>query len=195
MKKFILFAAFFCFFVLVIPGTSLFADIGLGGRIDAGVDLFVLPSLASEDEEISVMPVIPLIDAGAYGQFSFGMLNLGAGIRGFSLIYINVLMPSVYAELNIWRFSLNAQVGGGALYLFPIYLVAGPYFVPDLSMWFNIFSSVGKIEKLRIGIGAITLLSPQTIREEIFSDLSKISNNVVFYIALKATFNYPWNKW
>jgi hypothetical protein len=195
MKKKMLFAAFFCFLALIIPETSLFADIGLGGRIDAGIDMFIFPSITTVDEGFSIMPVIPLIDAGFYGQSTFGLLNLGAGIRGFSIIYINVFMPSLYAELNIWRFSLNAQVGGGALYLFPIWLMAGPYFVPELSMWFNITTLGSKTEQLRIGMGAITLLSPQIAKEEGIRDLSNISNNVIFYVALKAVMLSPWITW
>jgi hypothetical protein len=197
MKKTILFIVFFSFLVLIIPGTALFADMNLGGRIDAGVDLLaILPYLAAasqDSDSISIMPVIPLVDLGFYGQFHAGVFNTGIGIRGFSLFYVNVFWPSLYAELNLWRFTLNAQIGGGALYLFPIYLylMAGPYFVPELSMWFKI-TTFNKRDEFHIGMGAITLLSPQNVNKEVFRDFS---NNAVLYIALKATFPYLWKKW
>jgi len=189
MKKTILFVAFFIY-TLVIPGVSLFADIGAGGQINAGVNMFVFPLLAQEEEGIALMPVVPMIDMGFYGQFNLGIVNLGAGIRGFSIIIVNVFFPSVYAEVNLWRFTLNAQVGGGAIYLFPIYMIAGPYFVPELSLWFTIAEFM-KNSQVRVGFGALTLLSPETINQEVFRDFS---NNVIYYLGVKAAFNFPWTK-
>jgi hypothetical protein len=192
MKKAVLFIVVLSLFSLVIPGTSLFADIGLGGRIDAGLNMLAFPtsSIPIEDE-VSIMPVLPLIDLGSYGQLKLGALNLGMGIRGVSLIVINVFWPSVYAELNIWRFTLNAQVGGGAIYLFPIYMIAGPYFVPELSLWYTI-TTFNKTDNLRVGLGALTFLSPWTINQEFFQD---ISNNMVFYIGIKVVINQSWMTW
>jgi len=197
MKKTILFIAFFIFFAIVMPKTSLFADIGFGGRLDAGLNLFALPnSLAPADDEITddgirITPIIPLIDAGIYGQFNFGMLGLGAGIRGFSIIVYNVFWPSVYAELNIWRFTLNARIGGGVLYLFPIFLVSAPYFIPELSLWFTLATIKGS--QLRLGLGAISLLSSQrNLNEELFRDMQNFNNNMVGYLALKVSFYSPW---
>ena len=191
MKKTILFIVFFSFFALVIPGSSLFADIGAGGQVNAGADLFILPPLSDEGDGIALMPVVPLIDLGFYAQFNFGMVNLGAGIRGFSLIIINVFFPSVYAELNLWRFTLNAQVGGGVIYLFPLYMIAGPYIVPELSLWFNVIE-FSRNAQVRLGFGALTLLSPETINQEVFRD---ISNKIVYYLAAKVAFNFPWVEW
>jgi len=197
MKRNILFIVFLILFALVIPGTSLFADFGVGGRFDAGLDLFVFPnSSTTEDDGMTVMPIIPLLDMGFYGQFNLGMLNLGAGIRGFSIIVINVFYPSVYAELNLWRFTLNAQIGGGALYLFPIVLAVGPYFVPELSMWYTL-TPLNRNQGLRLGMGVLTLLSTQGLSKEQFNDyyIQNFNNNVIFYFAFKATFRSPWKTW
>jgi len=190
VKRAILFAVIYCFFVLINPGTPLFADIGMGGRIDAGLDLFAFPTSETNiEDKVAVYPVIPLIDAGFYGQFNLGILNMGIGLRAFSFIIINVFSPSIYAELNLWRFSLNAQITGGALYMFPLYLVAGPYFIPELSLWFTIFNSKNQ---MRLGIGAITLLSPWVVKQEYFQDFY---NNVVFYMAFKFVFPSNWITW
>jgi len=201
MKKTLLFVVFFVFLALIIPGTRLFADISLGGRIDAGVDLFTYFPIGSiesseDNNSMSMLPILPLFDLGAYGQFSTGFINLGVGIRGFSLIYINVFWPSFYAELNIWRFSLNAQLGGGAFYIFPIYLMTGPYFVPELSLWFKIIT-FNKADQMRVGVGAISLLSTNGFNKELFQDFSfhNLSNRALFYVALKFTFPYPWMTW
>jgi hypothetical protein len=191
MKKTILFVVIFSFFALVIPGTPLFVEIGLGGRIDAGLDLFIIHlSDTHMNDEVSISPIIPLLDAGFYGQYTFGMLNLGVGFRAFSLIVVNVFSPSIYVELNLWRLTLNAQLTGGALYVFPLYLIAGPYFIPEVSLWYTLNSS--KKNQMRLGVGAITLMSPQTVNEEVMRD---ISNNVIFYIAFKAVFPSTWMKW
>ena len=189
MKKTIFLVVIFCLLALIIPGTPLFADFGMGGRIDVGLDLLVFPSETSIDEQMSVRPVIPLIDAGFYGQFNVGMLNFGLGFRAFSIIVFNVFSPSLYAELNLWRFSLNAQITGGALYVFPLYLVAGPYFFPEVSLWYTLNS---RKNQLRIGIGAITLLSPWIVNQEY---IQEFYNNAVFYVALKIVFPNEWTTW
>ena len=185
MKKTILFVLFFSVFALIIPETALFAD-GFGGRIDLGLNLFAFPSSASPaDDELVFLPVFPLVDMGLYGQANYGLLKLGVGVRGVSLILINVFWPSVYAELSIDDFTVNAQIGGGALYLFPIFLLAGPYFVPELSVWYTVSKSKSD-DQMRLGIGALSLLSPETVNREFFRDFS---NNVVLYIAFKAVYS------
>jgi len=189
MKKIVLFIMFFTIFALIIPGSSLFADADFGGRVDLGLNLYAFPTSSepSTDDGLTVIPLIPLIDAGIFGQLNLGMVNIGAGLRGFSIIIINVFWPSMYAEVNLWRFSLNAQIGGGLLYVFPFILAVGPYFVPELSLWYAITTS-GRGNHLRLGFGAISLLSPQIIRDEVFS---YFSNNVVFYFGVKTTFSSP----
>ena len=199
MKKVIVFTVFFSLFVLVMPGTSLFADFSLGGRVDTGVDLFTYIPLATPvDNDITVLPVLPLFDVGFYGQVNTGFLNTGVGIRGFSLFYVNVFLPTVYAEVNLWHLTLNAQVGGGALYLFPIYMITGPYFVPEVSAWFNLTNS--QTSKMQIGVGAMTLLSPQNIdvlKDELIQNftLENFTNNVVFYVSFKFVSYTPWVTW
>jgi len=198
MKKTILFVAFFSFFALIIPGTSLFADIGAGGRIEAGIDLLIFPSSANStgDEQLSEIPMFPLINLGFYGQFNFGILSFGAGLRGASIIVVNLFWPSVYAELNLWRFAVNARIGGGALYLFPIVLYAGPYFIPELSLWYTIFD-IKNTNRLQIGFGALTILTPRNITQSISDDLDlhEFYNNVVFNLSLKISFNSSWKSW
>ena len=198
MKKTILFVVFFSLFALIIPGTPLFAEIGAGGRIDGGIDLLIFPGSASsaEDDQLSEIPMFPLLNLGFYGQFNFGMLSLGAGIRGASLIVVNLFWPSVYAELNLWRFSLNARIGGGLLYLFPIVLYAGQYYIPELSLWFTLFD-FKNTNKLQFGFGALTILTPRNNNQSISDDLDlhEFYNNVVFNLSLKLSFNSSWKSW
>ena len=202
MKKNILFIVFFCFLALVIPGSSLFADIGLTGRIDAGMDVFAyLPLMENiaqteDGDALYALPVIPLLDFGYYGQFSAGLINMGAGIRHFSLVLLNVFWPSVYTEVNLWRFTLHAELGGGGFYLFPIYVIMGPYFVPELSMWFRI-TKPNQMDHIRIGVGTVTVMSPRGFNKDLFQNFSfqSLSQNALFYLSAKFVFHQPWMMW
>ena len=197
MKKTILFILIFCFLALIIPGSPLFADTGFGGRFDAGLNFVALLPLMTEtsrnSDSISLLPVIPLNDLGFYGKFNTGIFNTGIGLRGFSFLYINVFWPSLYAEVNLWRFSLDAQIGGGALYVFPIFFITGPYFVPELSLWFN-FLTYNRADRLSVGFGSIALVSPDSSRNKSVYDsyVRYFTNNAVVYFAFKTTFDYRW---
>ena len=45
-------------------------------------------------------------------QFSLGPVNLGAGVRVFSLIIENFAYPEIYGELVLNPFTINLSVGG-----------------------------------------------------------------------------------
>jgi hypothetical protein len=197
MKKTIFFILVFCFLALIIPGSPLFADTGLGGRFDAGLNFVALLPLmtanSQTNDSISLLPVIPLNDLAFYVKFNTGIFNTGIGLRGLSFLYINVFWPSLYAELNLWRFSLDAQIGGGALYVFPIFFLTGPYFVPELSLWFN-FITYNRADRLSVGFGSLAIVSPDTAKNKSDYDsyVRYFTNNAVVYLAIKATFDYRW---
>jgi hypothetical protein len=101
---------------LALPLSAL----GGEGRIDIGVDGFLLfsdnPETTEVDTDVPMRTgfVLPLLDLGFYGQLNVGNnLHFGAGLRGFSVILATAFMPTVYAELDLWRFALGVQVGGG----------------------------------------------------------------------------------
>ena len=189
MKHRLFFCIFCCLLASVLPG-SLFADTGVGGRIDAGLDIVTIPATVvpfnTKMGNGWVGAALPVIDANFSTQFSLGPFHTGLGIRGVSLIYLNVLWPSFYAEMDIWRFTLTAQLGGGAVYVFPIWFFAGPYLVPELSLWFRFMVDN---TQFRVGLGAMTLVSPLHISEAHFQDFH---NKGLFYLACKITVEYPW---
>ena len=186
MRKMLLVAAVFAVFVVVIPGPSLFADFGFRGRLDAGADL-VLPFVFIPDsyEDSGILPVLPLFDLGFFGQLNLGIFHLGAGLRGTSfLVYLNLFWPSAYAELNLWRFTLNAQVGGGILYLFPIFFFSAPVLIPEASLWY----AFDKNKRFNIGAGVLSMLSPENINKKHFQNFDNYRNNIAVYAGFKFSF-------
>ena len=199
MKKVMLSIIFCGILFFVIPGESLFADISIGGRIDAGGNLFafIFPEPITDDDGIDLPGlVLPLLDMGFSTQLVVGPFHFGAGLRGLSIIYINLFWPSLYAELEISRFTLSAGFGGGAalLYMFPIFPIffSGPFIVPELSLWLTF----NKANRLKVGVGAMAVFSSLSeiggITEE---DFRNFRNNVLFFIGVKGVINYPWIAW
>jgi hypothetical protein len=199
MKKIILVAAFCGALVLVIPGTSLYADIGLGGRGEIGLDIFTIPSFFdpayTDGGDMVIVPVIPVLDLGFYGDLALGPLHLSAGIRGVSfLFYINLFWPSLQVELDLGKyFAVNARLGGGVFYFVPLYLFTAPLFAPEISFWFTPNSR----HQIRIGVGAISLVtSYEDIYSEDMLDGFRGGDSVmVLYAAVKASYNYSWVVW
>ena len=183
MKKIILFVLFFSIFFLVIPEAPLHADVSFRCRLDAGQDiLFPLAFVPESHEESNLFPVIPLMDLGFYGQLNLGIFHLGAGLRGMSfLFFLNLFWPSIYTELNLWRFTLNVQVGGGVLYLFPVFFFSAPVIIPELSLWY----AFDRRKRFHAGVGAMALISPKEINEERLRNFGSFRNNVVFYTGFK----------
>jgi hypothetical protein len=159
------------------------------GRIDIGVDGFMIfldnPETIETDTDVPLRTgfVLPLLDLGFYGQLNVGNnLHFGGGLRGFSLIVATAFMPTVYTELDLWRFTLGAQVGGGffvGLAGFTSFFLLGDVVIPELSLWLKL----GKTRTQRVGVGAFTALGFSQ-----FSDmLPLIPQNILFYLAYRAT--------
>ncbi|MDR0636728.1 MAG: hypothetical protein LBF87_06585 [Treponema sp.] len=135
------------------------------------------------DADLSSGTILPLIDAGFYGQMNIGQsLHLGLGFRVASLILATVTWPTVYTELDLWRFSLNMRLGGGffaGLVGFYPFFLTGDALIPEVSLWF-------RFSRSRFGVGALSLLSVSSLNAEFFKGFSKdtIKNNrVSLYIS------------
>jgi hypothetical protein len=57
-------------------------------------------------------PYIPIPDVKLMYQFPLGPINVGAGVRVFSLIVENFLYPELYGELDLGKLTVNASIGG-----------------------------------------------------------------------------------
>jgi hypothetical protein len=142
--------------VLVLVCAPAFAQ----WRFDLGVDaVFGLGVLSDSDIETSGFGssflTLPMGEA-AY-VWGLGPVKVGAGVRGISLILVNLLWPDVYAEVDLGPVALEGHIGG--LAFLAIGLVndsaTGKVLFPELSAWFRL----GK--RFRLGAGTISLWAPE----------------------------------
>jgi hypothetical protein len=136
--------------------------------------------------------IIPILDFNLSLLFGGGPFRIGAGIRSLSLVMASVAWPNIYAELDIGRsVTAIAQFGG---YAFGI-LVPGtvstfitmPYFVPDLSVWFNFRTA--RLGTWRLGAGAVTIVGEDDFTN--FSD--EFWSRIIFYAGVKVSL--PLGNW
>jgi hypothetical protein len=159
------------------------------GRIDIGVDGFLIfaDSIGTVESDVDLPMrsgfVLPLLDLGFYGQLNAGKnLHFGGGLRGFSLIVATAFMPTVYTELDLWRFTLAAQVGGGffvGLAGFSSFFLLGDIMLPELSLWVKL----GKTRTQRVGVGAFTALGVSKFSYM----LPLVPQNIFFYMGYRGT--------
>ncbi|MDA8424799.1 MAG: hypothetical protein M0Z80_01565 [Treponema sp.] len=145
--------------VLALLAAPVFAQF----RLDFGVmvprGISSTSGSTSEGSFVSSWPFIPLPEAGIYYQGDLGPVKLGIGARAFSFILENIVWPNAYAELDLGRFALQAQFGGGLFATFGLLANStstGNVFIPDLSAWFLI----GKQRNFRLGGGLVGLDVP-----------------------------------
>jgi hypothetical protein len=168
--------------VLALTGLCVsLSAIDFQGRVDLGLSGFLIPvnifvdDIGTAGTDSSSGIILPLIDAGFYGQMNVGQnLRFGIGFRALSIILTTITWPTAYAEVDLWRFSFNARVGGGFFValagFYPIF-VLGDYLIPEASLWFRLPSS-------RIGVGTLTILN---------SDIG-LNNSVLLYISFIKSF-------
>ncbi len=90
-----------------------------------------------------------------YWQFGGGPLKFGIGARVYTVLIMNFLYPSAFAELQLGRFDVNLNAGGflGILAgIGPTFeTITGPWFTMDLSAGFRVTNW------FRIGLGAFAI--------------------------------------
>ncbi|MDR1326732.1 MAG: hypothetical protein LBK00_11930 [Treponema sp.] len=156
-------------------------DFGLSGLLlFSGTDIV---EDSAEVDGLSSGTFFPFLDAGFYGQMNIGRsLHFGLGFRVASIILATMTWPTVYTELDLWRFSLNMRLGGGffaGLAGFHPFFLAGDLLIPEASLWF-------RFSRSRIGFGALSFLSASSLNAEFFKDFGAdaIKNKrVLLYIS------------
>jgi hypothetical protein len=125
-------------------------------RIDLGLDVPLGATTTIGGEKTSAF--IPIPDFGFTYQWNTGNLNLGLGVRAFTLIIESGLWPNAFAEYTMGPVAIEAQLGGAFLAMFGAYnnVALGIVLIPDLSAWFMF----GKTGGLRLGGGIIALYAP-----------------------------------
>lgn len=148
--------------LVAISSATAVADV----RIDFG---FMIPwqlraQVASLDEEsedlnLDVLSQITILlpEVMVAYQAPVGPLNLGVGLRGFSLIIQSMLWPVVYAEYDFGPAAANLNFGGGAFLFLGLYndLTTGSWFFPDLS----VHAKLGRA--FRAGVGVVGVLGSE----------------------------------
>jgi hypothetical protein len=191
MRRLIGLAAFFA-----VLGVPLFAEIDSGIRFDFGLDGILVstsPMAVMEDAAMGGVSmdtgglsrsgfILPIGSIGIYGQVDLGdSLHLGAGFRGYSYVIASAVWPAAYIEADLWKFTLNASVGGGLVayhYLILPFFSTGGFMLPELSVWYNWNSLV------RVGIGVIALMEPPKFSAAYFKDYYQ---QLLFYAGVRAT--------
>jgi hypothetical protein len=131
-------------------------------RLDLAIDVPVLIGITAEtgdttiDESINILKDIgtfPFPTAMAAYQFSFGPINTGVGIKGYSLILESVFWPIIYAEVDLHPIVIHANVGGLGFLYFGLGTggTTSSLIIPD----FHIAYKLGKT--FRLGLGAMAL--------------------------------------
>ncbi len=129
-------------------------------RFDLGVDgVFGLGAVTDEGADsidFGSLNFFTLPMGGASYEWQLGPVGLGAGVRGITLLFVNVLWPDIYAEMELGPAALEAHVGGLLFLGFGLvsFSESGEVFVPELSAWFKL----GRM--FRLGGGAIGLYVP-----------------------------------
>jgi hypothetical protein len=155
--------------IVLVAAAPLFAELRSETRIDAGV---IVPFVSSEG-------VLPFGDMGFYQMLGSGSFRVGVGVRGLSLVVIeNLFWPALAFEVDFRSLIFSIQMGGGFIGMVGMSnsFFAGALFIPDVSCWFKL------TERWRLGLGAITMLSPSVSAMDFFG---KMGRNILVYAGFK----------
>ena len=131
-------------------------------RFDIGIDgIFGLGAVSdsgSDSADFGDMAFFTLPMGGAAYEWDLGPVSLGGGIRGISLLVINVIWPDIFATLELGPAVIEAHVGGLAFLGFGLvsFSESGQVFIPELAAWFPL----GKRKIFHLGGGAVGLYLP-----------------------------------
>ncbi|MDR2246015.1 MAG: hypothetical protein LBE17_04970 [Treponema sp.] len=172
-------------------------------RFDLGMDMLFVQATERRRDDATLLDgsFFPIPEVGLYGQFNFGNIHAGLGLRGFSYLFYSALWPALYGEYDLGPVTFHAQLGGGLFAVINLlggnpevledyeqdstveidsassFMVkANPSIVPEISVWYRF----GKF--CRVGAGWVTLFVLNPAAGKMF-DI-----NPQFYVALKMIF-------
>jgi hypothetical protein len=144
--------------LLALMTAPAFAD----WRFDLGIDgIFGLGAVSdsgSDSADFGDMRFFTLPMGEAAYEWDLGPASIGGGIRGISLLFINVLWPDIFATIELGPAIIEAHVGGLAFVGLGLvsFSESGQVFIPELSAWF----APGKRKIFHLGGGAVGLYLP-----------------------------------
>ncbi len=161
-------AAFLSLLLLAATAAPAFADwrIDIGFDVPRGMGASVDGQGTSFSDATAFFSqyIIPLPEAGAYYFGEAGPVRLGVGLRVFTALVESVWWPNAFAEIDLGRFVVAGQLGGGVFGIFGLAsdLQTGAVLIPDLSAWFKL----GKV--FRLGGGAVGVMLPKESNAIVF---------------------------
>jgi hypothetical protein len=162
MRKLTVFFLACAIALVAIPSASSQMRLDIGVMVPRGAGITIGGATSTTlGSDVGNWPFIPIPEAGLYYQGDLGFLKLGIGARAFSFILESIVWPNAYAELDLGRVAIEAQVGGGAFLMFGLVNpdpTFGNVVIPDLSAWLKL----GKKGVFRLGGGVIGLWVPET---------------------------------
>jgi hypothetical protein len=147
--------------VLLVLSLPAFAEF----RLDLGFDapLWIgVSSSSGESVNIQAAQFWPIPAVSLDYFWRVGPVDLGGGLRLYSVIVESMMWPNIVAEVNLDPVVIQAQLGGLAFLAFGATgtnLATGAVVIPDLSAWF----AFGKEKNLRVGGGIMGIYAPDAL--------------------------------
>jgi hypothetical protein len=145
--------------VLLVLSLPAFA----GFRLDIGIDvpfgLGVSGGANDFGNVIGNIGFIPIPELGIAYLWNLGPVDLGVGLRAYTVILESIAWPNAIVELKLDPVVIEAQVGGGLFAAFGLVgnsVAWGQVLIPDLSAWFKL----GKTGAFRLGGGIMGIYAP-----------------------------------
>ena len=134
---------------------NLFADF----RFDLAANLsfysgFDLTRLDATGNTILEPGLQPFPEAGLHYMIKLGDLNIGAGIRLFTIVLETIAWPDIIVELELDPIVISAELGGGAFAAFGFISNAAsisPTILGDIAV------DIKVIDWLKLGVGAFVI--------------------------------------
>lgn len=147
--------------IMVFPLLTIFLSPVLAdSQWDISLNVPFYVGLESDDSDVGEFSEYLFLLPDVKWNYYFGSekLHLGVGCRVWTLLIESVMYPIVSLESNLGNFVLNANVGGGAFFMFGLLncIVPGLLIIPDFSVAYRL----GKKKEVSLGAGVTLFLSP-----------------------------------
>ncbi|MGA2479398.1 MAG: hypothetical protein ABSG63_11675 [Spirochaetia bacterium] len=147
---------------LILLSLPAFADFRLDIGLDAPLSVGVSNGASGVGSDIGQIPFLPIPEVGLYYFWGLGPVDLGVGLRAYTIIIESLAWPNLVGEVNLGPVVIQAQLGGGFFAAFGAAgnsTAWGQVVVPDLSAWFKL----GKSSQFRLGGGIMGIYAPSAL--------------------------------
>ncbi|HAE21156.1 MAG TPA: hypothetical protein DCG47_02375 [Spirochaetaceae bacterium] len=170
MKKIAILVALVLLVAVPAAFSQFRVDIGFNAPISIGFSGFDI-----DGESVDVPSFIPLPFAQLSYGFDLGPVNLGIGLKAYTLIIESLAWPTLFVELDVDPVIITASVGGGLFIYFGAIgngTLDTHMFIPDLAAHLKL----GRVA--RFGLGVMTFVASE--EQELFP--------YIFYGSLQFSF-------